>query len=347
VANPSNCGATNSGGGPPRSPPSDATIIRAANPSNRGATNSGGGSPRSPPSDAPPISTNPIPVSNLPHENPFLVVAARLRSKKANGEIVQTGRFDTEDTYPLTPSSIQTAGPAKFFDTTVENLHEDDALRTMAAALYVRQHFFSEDDIARFLTAFRNQTHSAKKEGDRKRVMAWQSDFLSAIMKFYHNGLGLLLENTGGIEVWRTSSLKQRTAVFRTLFNSNKFAMSKAALGPCACAVPLGNIFSDTTPLHKKWQKFHQTVFEWTCELIFQNRFSLASDNKMEAYRLWKGLILGEKWDVLNLGGLDEIPVKWGGIADVGRRQTVTVADCEGLELADSDVDEDEEFVGF
>ena len=66
-----------------------------------------------------------------------------------------------------------------------------------------------------------------------------------------------------------------------------------------------------------------------------------------EAFGLWKGLILGHKWDALDLGGLDEIPVKWGGIADVGRRQTVTVADCEGLELAASDVDEDEEFTGF
>jgi len=56
---------------------------------------------------------------------------------------------------------------------------------------------------------------------------------------------------------------------------------------------------------------------------------------------------LGHKWDALDQGGLDEIPVKWEGIADVGRRQTVTVADCEGLELAASDVDEDEEFTGF
>lgn len=171
----------------------------------------------------------------------------------------------------------------------MENLHEDDALRTMAAALYVRQHFFSEDDIAKFLTAFRNQTHSAKKGGDRRRVMAWQSDFLTAIMKFYHHGLRLLLENTGGIAVWRTSSLKQRTAVFRTLFNSNKFAMSKASLGPCACAVPLGNIFSDITPVHKKWQKFHQTGFEWTCELVFQKRFVPTSDDKRRLFGYGKG----------------------------------------------------------
>jgi len=92
-----------------------------------------------------------------------------------------------------------------------------------------------------------------------------------------------------GIAVWRTSSLKQRTAVFRTLFNSNKFAMSKASLGPCACAVPLGNIFSDTTPVHKKWQKFHQTGFEWTCELVFQKRFVPTSDDRRRLFGYGKG----------------------------------------------------------
>ena len=90
-------------------------------------------------------STNPIPVAHLPQGNPFLEAAAIVRGKRgnndsANQESALQGAFATESVYPITPTAIQTAGPAGYFDNTVEHGHGDDAYRAMAASLYVRKH---------------------------------------------------------------------------------------------------------------------------------------------------------------------------------------------------------------
>ena len=256
-------------------------------------------------------------------QNPFFTVAAAIRSHQRDSDDADAGQLDLDELYPLKPTPLQTAGPAGFFDNSVPSGHENNTSRLMAAALYVRYHNITEIDISHILSTAQRASNSHKKELDHRGVLSWQSTFQTDIMKFYYEGLDLLIKESGSLAAWRLSSREQRMTVFREIWMSDPLQMAKASLGPCACVVPLANNFSDSTPSHQKWQKFHQNVFERTCEYVWEERFARDTDNRQTMFSLWSEMLLQDHWKEMELGGVDNIPVKWGGISDVGRRRKV------------------------
>ncbi len=130
----------------------------------------------------------------------------------------------------------------------------------------------------------------------------------------------------------------QRSRWVFSSFDRNPVATTAASIGPCSAAVPVDGIWSDKTDTHRKWQVFHKTVFVWTCEDVFKTRLAPKKENRFESFKVWQGMPKHPKILALNLGGIEDIPVRMMGIADAGRRAKVTenaVRDGDGYDLED------------
>jgi len=54
---------------------------------------------------------------------------------------------------------------------------------------------------------------------------------------------------------------KQRRTLFQTLYQQDAFANAELITGVVKGAIPLRAIFSNTTPIHRKWKRFFFTKF--------------------------------------------------------------------------------------
>ena len=90
----------------------------------------------------------------------------------------------------------------------------------------------------------------------------------------------------------------------------NPLDVANAALGPVAKHVLLIVIFFDTSDQHLRWQKFHRLVFVLACEDVFQFNITGPNTGGREPYERWKTMTEAEKFDELNLGDINDIPVK-------------------------------------
>ncbi|MCJ1405224.1 hypothetical protein MMC11_008451 [Xylographa trunciseda] len=210
----------------------------------------------------------------IPAVNQFLVCAQiRSAKRKSHGherknlEIKEV--WDTQSVLPQPrPTPIQVASEGDYFNTSFEHGHKNNAIRHMCLSLYVRFHHLSDNDISRFLIASRFRGKSAYKKLWRSRIIKFPSRFQNSIMEFYNSGLRATIARMGGRDIWLRSSIGQRMLVYESLWRQDRLSITIAALGNTACAVPLADIFSDTTTIHLKWQVFHKTVFCWACENV-------------------------------------------------------------------------------
>ena len=132
------------------------------------------------------------------------------------------------------------------------------------------------------------------------------------------------IEAMGGIETWKASTLSQRIKVFRRIFQSSPLSMAQASLGNVATAVPLQDIFFEQTPAHIKWQNFYRAVFALACEDIFTYRLSGKVDNSNLCFRKWRNMTTDDQFKQLDLGAIDDIPVKQNSVFDADRREKMT-----------------------
>ena len=79
--------------------------------------------------------------------------------------------------------------------------------------------------------------------------------YQTLIMNFYLTGVKLTVESMGGIEIWREAEPLDRLRVFGKVLDEHPLDIAVTSLCMAAYAVPLHDIFSDTTPLHLKLQK--------------------------------------------------------------------------------------------
>ena len=213
--------------------------------------------------------------------------------------------MDLNDKVPL-----RYTAQAQTFDTSVVHRNEDTALRQCCATIYARYHYITETMIAKFLVPSRFEDHSLAREVFRASMMRWQTIFQTSVMKIYLEGAWTLVEDMGGLKVWSGAITAQRMKVFTRVWNSSKVKMAAAMLGQAGSAVPIGDIYSDKTPEHMKWQKFHRTVFVWQCEKVFELRVSSRVDKRQECFEFFKTMVATPQFKSLELGGIEKIPTK-------------------------------------
>lgn len=114
----------------------------------------------------------------------------------------------------------------------------------------------------------------------------------------------------GGLEMWTTATVTTREETSGRIFDAYPLDITTASLGPVAHAVPLQDIFSDDTAVHRKWQRFHKLVFVMTCDATFRHRVAPGKDCRKDAFAEWQGMIAGPMFDELELGDIEDMPVK-------------------------------------
>lgn len=273
------------------------------------------------------IIINPIPASTVPPLNQFLI-AAQMQSARRGTLPKPTPDLNLNQFWqpfyrppPLRPTPIQTAGEGDYFNGSQEHTFEERAVRHMCSSFYARFHHYEPSDIARYLVASRFPKKSALTEHWHERISDLPSKYQTYIMDWYVVGLRATINQMGGLAQWQKSAPAQRMEVYEALWRQDYLGMAKASLGTTAIAVPLYDIFSDTSALHIKWQKFHKTVFCWTCEDVWRFRIAPEVDRRIECFDAWRSLPQDPRLDAMRLGDVDEIPISWAGVYDTGRRK--------------------------
>ena len=100
---------------------------------------------------------------------------------------------------------------------------------------------------------------------------------------------------------------------YESVFSAAPLDITHASLGAAAFAIPLQDIFSGHSELHKKWQNFYKAIFCWTCELVYTHRIQQRDIKRLPCFQAWRTISHCHQLSTLNLGGLKDIPVNWGG----------------------------------
>ena len=246
----------------------------------------------------------------LPLPHPFISTEKRLRKKQSTQETLASDSPEEITTRLIVSrKELKLAKDCGYFDTDYEAAHADDGQRHMIGAFYARYHDFDDDEKA-LLIPKRHASKSVSRYADRGAIMRWRSRFQTQIMAIYLEGMKLVIEKMGGLTLWRLTTRQERLAVYRRLCDFDPPGVTMACLGPVAKYVPVANIFSDNTPLHVKWQRFHRTIFVWTCEHVFFERLATDEDNCRKCFNSWRNMVNTQDFQLLNLGSHLEIPVK-------------------------------------
>ena len=259
---------------------------------------------------------NPLLEYRLPAINPFLVVAKMESNKSAKmsyEDIEKAVGKSMQEILAQTPSStLKLAGDNGYFDINSEKARERTALRRITGSLFMRYHLLTDHQIAELIVPARFQDDIVGRHWCRNQVKQWQTNFQSSIMKIYVQSLKLTVEKTGGANLWKSATVKQRAEMFKKMWASDKKMMAKAALGIAARYVPIDDIFEGDSATHKLWQRAHEAVFVWVCEKVFEHRIAGKTDNKKSVFEFWRGMMYAPqfgKGGVLELGSSKDIPV--------------------------------------
>lgn len=209
----------------------------------------------------------------------------------------------------------------QFFDTSVESKHEDDAQRGLAAVVYFREHIVTDEKARLYIIPKRTVTKSNLFELLRGRCMNWQYSFQSEIMRFLKKGVKRTCNQMGGREFFETTTSVERRKMWGAIFDSNKVAMGKMSLGQIANYIPVGHIFSNRKSLNLKWQSYIKNTFVWGAEDAYLYRFAKNDKaSKAEMFSRWVSMPLAPAFQALNLGDINQTPVKEGGVYSQGKR---------------------------
>ena len=138
-------------------------------------------------------------------------------------------------------------------------------------------------------------------------------------MTFYKKGVKATCEAMGGKDFWMTTNKKHRMTLWKTIYLTDPVNMARASLVGVAESIAIDDIYSHDSPNHIKWQRYLLGTFMFTCEDVF--RFIYMENEKEKAFSRWKAYSMSEACKALDLGDVDQVPVKNGGPLDRGRRQ--------------------------
>lgn len=207
------------------------------------------------------------------------------------------------------------------FNTNIEAGHEDEIGRSIAGIQYSRYHILEDKDISELVAPGRLPSYGVLYQIWRDRIKKWQYDFQGQIMAYFLDGVTSTCDHMGGGEVFDQTTTAGRMDLWEAIFDEAPVAIAQEMLGTVGRSVPLDDIFSLHSPQHKKWQRFHKTVFMFTAEDTYAHRYATLDDDKEEVFEKWRSFPFSDECESLNLGGVKEIPVKAGGPLDQGRRK--------------------------
>lgn len=233
----------------------------------------------------------------------------------------------------LPASPVVTAGEIEFFNTNIAMVHADATWRAQAYALLTRYHHVSDELITRYIAPTEHQIKGPFLQLLQIKVRPHQTRVQASILGKMIVGMEGLVRIFGR-ERLGVATPRQRRTLFETLYQQDAFGNAELITGVAKSAMPLRAIYSDTTAIHKKWKRFFFTKFLWTCELVWTKYVQPQTGDTTSLYTEWKNMMLRPEVGALELGGIQDIPVKAAGPTDTGARFEPSVPQGEEWELA-------------
>ena len=103
-------------------------------------------------------------------------------------------------------------------------------------------------------------------------------------MEVYFSGLTAMIDAYGQ-ERFAALSGAHRKTVYGSVLSGAPLDAATASLATAAFAIPLLDIFSEDSPVHKKWQFFHKAVFCQTCDIVYTHRIKDGDTRRLQCYR--------------------------------------------------------------
>ena len=214
------------------------------------------------------------------------------------------------------PVPLTTARDISFFDTSVESGHDDQYFFLAALLIINRFHFLTDDHIARFIIPRRWKAKDPLRQLHTERVRKQHTTYQRYVLKVLIKGFADLVVMTGRKQ-WEASTHEQRARFFDLVYKTGPYTMISMSIGRAATVVPLSDLFSDrNSVLHSNWQTFHKTMLSWSLEAVWE--FVIEPQDKSpgamaKLYKEWKSLPTHPAIKTLELGDVEDIPVKRTG----------------------------------
>ena len=261
----------------------------------------------------------------LPALNPFLVAMELIKQDYSQKRKRKERQIKITYLVPKAATPIRTAKEVKTYDINIPTTSDLENARVIAKNLYARHHWIESSDLIRFVIPARlNDKFPRRGDATATILDALINDGTAIqceIMAFYLQGVKTAVEAMGNfqtfeqnLDLWKAAGRKERMRTFARLFDKNPLDVAHASLRRAAVAVPLHDIFSDSTPEHKKWQQFHRTVFCLACEHTFEFRLSSEKDQRTGddgCFAKWKAMTKSAMFERMDLGDIGDIPVQW------------------------------------
>ncbi|KAI9802765.1 MAG: hypothetical protein M1833_001364 [Piccolia ochrophora] len=259
----------------------------------------------------------------LPKKNPFWEIMPELDGCLLNKRYQLAREYDRRWAAPTWRIVADT--PIKERE---ELQHDDNAIRVLAGLIFFRRLYLS-NNLIEMIVPGRMGDNNPLQEAWFKKVMRFNSRFQSSIMTRTFNGVRRLVEVTGGLRVWRTSTEDQRRAMFVVYFDQDPLMTCFVIYKSFWEGVDFANIYFNASEERVKWQRYCKTIFVWLCEDTWKYRVRPGpAKDKRERSKRYKSVKIAlvaysTRPAIVNdigLGDIREVPIRQGGLANQNRR---------------------------
>ncbi|KAI9715161.1 MAG: hypothetical protein M1812_006140 [Candelaria pacifica] len=241
-------------------------------------------------------------------------------------DTIHTCYFFSGTASPLAAEKVSMEGndlPLFFWDgeAAKEDMeHEDKAVKQI-----VKQSFFcslrlTSDNVGKSGISTRHKVDTLLFGEWAKVVTDVEKIYQHAILSGAKKAMDLLIKQTGGLDVWRGSSFKQRNGVYKAYFNQDPLFTTLEFYQCIHTAIEFHGIFANRAGDRFNSQKFCHEMFLFICEDVWSLYIqpehvgsvpgTLVSNFRQNAN---KPFIMG-----LNLSSLHSVPISRLGVAHTG-----------------------------
>lgn len=184
--------------------------------------------------------------------------------------------------------------------------------------LAIRYHHISSNDVVLKALPVRLHQHPAICQAELATLIKDFDQVQTSVQSWHYAGIKRTM-NIMGVKRWRSSTPSERREVFEAIWAQDPLGMAQGSLGLAKQVVPIEIIWSGNSEIHRKWQRFHKTMFFWTCEDVYRYRLRTPEDRRLENLKSWKCSPLRPALEQLQPGDSDDIPVSYS----IGTRKRV------------------------
>jgi len=169
----------------------------------------------------------------------------------------------------------------QYFDNKLAVAGEKNVWRDLVYLLAIRYHHVTSDDVVLKTLPVRLQQHPAVRHAETATLIKNFDQLQTSIQSWHYAGMKRTI-NMMGVKAWRSSTISEIRKVYEAIWAQDPLEIARGSLGLAKQVVPIDIIWSGDSEIHRRWQRFHKTMFYWICEDIYRYRLRTSDDKRLE-----------------------------------------------------------------